>query len=722
MDGDVRLKRVLEAAAKAPGNQARFIAAGINLQQSNWYDAFLQLSPIDKQTVRQNPGLFLADARDIVYRGSTSGSRGQSFVYFAGKEWNQARIEARRQSLSWWGIDDSTPIINVASRLLPIRSVDVAIAGIVNLDFIQQLLALMRERPHVVRGYPSRLCEVASYLASAPQAIAIICTGECLFDYQKALLQEVFQAPIINEYGCQETGISGLTCPEANRLHLDRDRCLYEIIDGQLVTTDLYNYTMPLVRYKCGDILQLDSEACPCGRLGLTAKILGRIEDKINTNNGSKYPGEIVMPQFDSIASYQVARTKNNQLNITICPASDELSLAPLSTWVNNTFGNIPVQVFVEDFQDVDNLPKRSYDDASWIDNVTQKPWANWLHQPISFTGKGKNIAQLLQQLVAPTVIVNSCLPQTTKALLDEILASPIEQNSALEMMKVRVLLFTCSFLDDAKVYSQAARRIHTSDSATLIDLLIPTLYLDSVNPNLNLGLEGKLDTFNVHHLLYSFELAIRKATSQSQIVTRRLLPSLAVLIGDLSFFAPRFGVWLIASWFELLRGKPFPYLSPIPKDDFSRAWLAWRTAIIKGEESNYALCQLQEIAQTPAEKVRVYIEKGYELLLAEEELNPYQWLEIIKANSQIATDWKNSSPFPSPLQQSNNDIDLMPWLPIMRSLCSPLLALGDREMAYQCLVASAPPSSRTSAFEKIAFQVNDKQSVIFDEIASKCI
>lgn len=560
----------------------------------------------------------------------------------------------------------------------------------------------MRERPCVLRGYPSRLCEVASYLASAPPAIAIICTGECLFDNQKALLQGVFQASVINEYGCQETGISGLTCPEANRLHLDSDRCLYEIIDGQLVTTDLYNYTMPLVRYKCGDVLQLDS-GCKCDRPGLTAKILGRIEDKINTLSGSKYPGEIIMPQFNGIASYQVAKTKDNCLNITICP-TDEPNLAPLGKWVNNTFGNIPVQVFVDNLQDVDNVPKRSYDDASWIDSVTQKPWANWLHQPVSFTGEGKNIARLLQQLVAPTVIVNSGIPPTTKALLDEILSSPTASNPALERIKVRVLLFACSFLDDAKVYNWAAQRADTSDRATSIDLLVPILYLDAVNPNLNVDVEGKLDTFNVHHLLYSFELATRKATSP--IVKQRLLPSLAVLIGDLNFFAPRFGVWLLAAWFELLRGQPFPQLVPIPNDDFSQAWLAWRKAIMDGEKSSYAMCQLQEVAKTPDEEARVYLEKGYGLLLAGEELNPYEWLEIIKANT---------TPLPDFLQHTN-DLDITPWLPIVRSLCSPLLAIGDREMAYQCLVASAPPSSRISAFEQIAFQVNDKQSVIFDE------
>ncbi len=56
-----------------------------------------------------------------------------------------------------------------------------------------------------------------------------------------------------------------------------------------------------------------------------------------------------------------------------------------------------------------------------------------------------------------------------------------------------------------------------------------------------------------------------------------------------------------------------------------------------------------------------------------------------------------------------------MPWSAIARSLAVPLIKQGDRQMAYQCLVASAPPSSRTSTFERLAFQVNDKRSVISD-------
>ena len=151
-------------------------------------------------------------------------------------------------------------------------------AGIIDGDLLKELFAILQKSPSVIRGYPSRLCDVAGVLyglgQKIPPVLGVICTGENLFDFQRQILGEVFNASVIEEYGCQETGIWGMTCPEAGRLHLDSgtpldsrktNRCLYEIINGELVTTDLFNYVMPLVRYKCGDILELESKPCSCG-------------------------------------------------------------------------------------------------------------------------------------------------------------------------------------------------------------------------------------------------------------------------------------------------------------------------------------------------------------------------------------------------------------------------------------------------------------------------
>ncbi len=740
------LKRVLEVAATTPGNCDRFFKAGLihtndYLQLSpDWQEAFLNLRPIDKETVRESPGLFLADVNDIVYRGATSGSRGQSFIYFAGTKWNEVRIRSRRRALEWWGIDNNTPIINVASRMQPVRAIDVAIAGEPTQDFIHTLSTLLTERPVVIRGYPSRLCEVATQFKSksTPSVIAVICTGECLFEYQRALLEEVFHAPVINEYGCQETGIFGLTCPEAGHLHLDGERCLYEVIDGQLVTTDLFNLVMPVVRYKCGDLLKLNTQPCPCGRPGFTAKVLGRIEDNVRTVEGLKRPGEISMPALEGILNYQIVRREGTQIDVWIQPEDSAdftpHSLEPLVTWMDATFGEVRAEIFLDDAQEMNTTSEHRCDDAFWIRCITKESWAQWLNEPRLPKGAAFKAAQLLKKLVEPGVIVGSGLPPTTQVMLTDILDSPPCKEPQVERMTARVLLFACSFLADepevVSIYHRAAERLKRAvaqigkcDGAAIVDLLVPTLFLETnvattiwAECLLPIHLQCSLDTFNVHHLLHAFEPALRRANaSGSKTIVRSLKPILSILIGDLNFFAPRFGAWLLAHWGELIHGQAIA-LSPIPEapkdDDFLTAWLAWRKDMISGgQHQDLRLSALAEAARSHEEQARVYLEKGYAKLVMGEELHPHQWLDILGANAGIL-----SQGLPS------DEVDPIPWAPIMRSLVKPLQMRQEYELAYQCLVASAIPSSRTSAFERLALKVNDKQSVIYDLLASGII
>lgn len=741
MDTNIaRLKQVLEVAATAPGNLRRFQQAGFfessnnpeKLQISpNWKPAFLKLQAIDKQTVRQHPGLFLADINDLVYRGTTSGSRGKSFIYFAGSEWNKARILARSQSLQWWGIDDNIPIINLASRLFPVRAIDLAIAGKIDLDFIEILLKELVQRPVVIRGYPSRLCEVATYLTSkqTPPVIAVICTGECLFEYQQKLLETVFQAPVIEEYGCQETGISGMTCPENRRLHLDTERCLYEIIDGQLVTTDLYNYVMPLVRYKCGDIIDLNTDTCPCGRPGFTGKIWGRIEDYVRTSSGIKHPGEIPLPPFEDILNYQLVRREGRHIDLWLKPEDsasfNQHLLEPIITWIQVTFGEVSAQIFVDDTEEKHPQTEPSCTDKFWISSVTSSSWGKFLKEAKLPTGEARKAAQLWKKLVDSDITVYSGLPASTQECLSSIIHSPPCQDLYTEKMTARVLLFSCNFLADqpevATIYTQAAERLKHSlkllgenDDAALIDQFIPSLFLNidtakSIWLAHPLPIQCQLDTFNIHNLLSAFESASRRVVaSGSKIISQKLKPILSVLIGDLNFFAPRFGTWLLAHWCELIHGKSIiqPH-SPetLPADKFCTAWLAWRQELIRGGHNTHLkLSALQNAAISPEEQARVYIEKGYGLLLAGEELKPHEWLDIIEANAGLMGQGRASE-----------QVDPVPWIPIIRSLAKPLLKQGEPELAYQCLVASTMPSSHTSAFERKAFQVNDKQSVISD-------
>ncbi|MBE9186921.1 phenylacetate--CoA ligase family protein [Microcoleus sp. LEGE 07076] len=725
----IKLKRVLQIALTVPGNYHRFLQAGLidspsGLKQlvPDWQTAFSNLQPIAKQTVRQNPGLFLASVDDLVYRGMTSGTSGDFFTYFAGNEWNEARLLARKRALGWWGIDEQVPIINLASRLQPLRVNDIALIGNITPDWLENLKQLLQIKPAVIRGYPSRLSEVAAALVghSIPAVLGVICTGEILFEFQKQLLESVFKASVINEYGCQETGISGLSCPEYGRLHLDVDRCLYEIIDGELVTTDLFNYTMPLIRYKCGDRLQLSSDACGCGRSQITAKILGRSQEQIKTQQGWKYPGEICLPKFPGIFNYQIVRQNQAEVDIWVQVEPQQvLDLSPLQLWLENLLGQVEGRVIVDssDLSQLENV--QSCSDIEWIEWVTKKSWGEWLKSGLLPVGEAREIALLLKSLIQPTAMVNSGISPLAKQHIARLLQRSTCRELAVELMAVRVLLFACSFLADRptrqNIYRHAQQRLaemNCREYSAIVDLLIPSLGFDnntarSIWENTNLPDAGKLDVLNIQHLLAAFNLAANQAKRENPNIAIAWKPILSILIGDLNFWASRFQIQILASWCELVNPKTFtPSINhrQTTGDRFLDAWLTWRQSILGDSLATAALSQLQATATLPTELARAELEQGYAKLLWQEPLNPVEWLDKIKYHAGLI-----SANLP------DRDIDPIPWMPILLKLSKLWLAEGESELAYQCLITTAPPDMRASAFERLAREMNYKQSVICD-------
>ena len=102
---------------------------------------------------------------------------------------------------------------------------------------------------------------------------AVIATSETLLPAQRADLVRYFGVPVALEYGCSEVDIISFSCPEGEQ-HIIADNHIVEIIRfgeepeglGQVVVTDLNNTLMPIIRYRVGDLVPLDSPSCSCGR------------------------------------------------------------------------------------------------------------------------------------------------------------------------------------------------------------------------------------------------------------------------------------------------------------------------------------------------------------------------------------------------------------------------------------------------------------------------
>jgi hypothetical protein len=732
-----QLEEILKIAATAPGNWQRFQAAGLLADclgndspqlVADWPSRFSQLPPVSRAEMRRLPGQFLASVSDIVFRGTTSGTSGQHFIYFADHQWNHARQRARRRSLAWWGIDDFTPMINVASRLFPVRPCDMAIAGEPTLELIDRLLAQLAITPAALRGYPSRLCQIAAALTGQqlPLVIAVVCTGEPLFDFQRTLLEKVFNAPVVNEYGCQESGISGLSCPEYGHLHLDSDRCFYELVDGQLVTTDVFNRVMPMVRYQSGDALELDPDPCPCGRPGQIARVLGRVEQP-----GS--PGYITMPALPGILSYQAIQANPHQVTLRAVPDSSHkpVQLQPLLDWAGATFGDVETRVVMQSPELPAAPPPAPCSTTIWIQTITRGSWAHWCQHPQFPDGEAYSVAQLLHQLIHPSVIRYNGLPFATWTLLQAVLNQVPSRDNAIAQITARVLLFSCCFLasDPAvnQIYENAAQRLQNSrvdDPECLSwEPLIATLFLDTERAlaiwqdwfqEMDRGYPDQppswaIDGLTIQHLLYALEPAVQRAYRHLDKKLQPLRPLVSVLVGDLSCFAPLVGPWLLAHWFHLLHQQPLPDSPWLrPADPFANAWLTWRTQLLTDapaasltELEQMARCSEGAAARTPAEQERVALERAYGLLVNQQVPDPEQWLPILR---QIQDQARGLA---------EQEIDPVPWHPLLKALVAPLLARGERTLAYDCLVTATTPSSRLAAFERFALRHNYKQNVL---------
>ena len=141
----------------------------------------------------------------------------------------------------------------------------------------------------------------------------------------RARIEELWPgARVVDHHGMTETGPVSYECPSRTGvLHVIESAFLAEVIDtetgltvppghrGELVLTTLKRVASPLIRYRTGDLVELDStDHCPCGSrdMALVGGILGRTDDMLVVRGVNIYPSAVdeVIRGFADIAEYRV--------------------------------------------------------------------------------------------------------------------------------------------------------------------------------------------------------------------------------------------------------------------------------------------------------------------------------------------------------------------------------------------------------------------------------
>jgi phenylacetate-CoA ligase len=139
----------------------------------------------------------------------------------------------------------------------------------------------------------------------------------------KRRIEEAWGASCFDHAGATEVGAWAFACTtESKAIHLNEAEFIFEVIDpqsgevvpegtrGELVITNLGRASMPVLRYRTGDLVEMTTEPCACGRNFARIKggVLGRADDMLIVRGVNLYPSAIdnLMRSLSNIAEYEV--------------------------------------------------------------------------------------------------------------------------------------------------------------------------------------------------------------------------------------------------------------------------------------------------------------------------------------------------------------------------------------------------------------------------------
>lgn len=144
----------------------------------------------------------------------------------------------------------------------------------------------------------------------------------------KERIEQAWGARCYDHAGATEVGAWGFECTHQNGMHINEDEFICEVIDpttgkqtndGELVLTNLGRTGMPVIRYRTGDRVKINTETCACGSIfsRLEGGIIGRIDDAVIIRGVNVYPSAIenVVRGFPEVTEFAVDIYRRHEMD-----------------------------------------------------------------------------------------------------------------------------------------------------------------------------------------------------------------------------------------------------------------------------------------------------------------------------------------------------------------------------------------------------------------------
>jgi phenylacetate-CoA ligase len=241
----------------------------------------------------------------------TSGSTGEPFEVFVTKEaWAIEQAVVWRH-WKWSGYNFRDKLAMVRSfvpedgqlvKREPLRNFYSFSPFHLNDEVIAQYLQKMiKEGIVILRGYPSSVHAIASYVnrtgCAIPSIKTILVASEHLSASDRVDIEKAFGVGVTNHYGLAEICVMMGDCNYHEGLHNYDEYGYLELLETdqpnlkKIIGTHLHNLATPLIRYETGDLAEMASQDCSCKRtLPVIKNVLGRSDSAIVTPEGYQVP------------------------------------------------------------------------------------------------------------------------------------------------------------------------------------------------------------------------------------------------------------------------------------------------------------------------------------------------------------------------------------------------------------------------------------------------
>ncbi len=322
------------------------------------WDILRSLPLMDRSAMRQMAET-LCDTRQQarVRRMSTGGSTGEPLTFLVNPLREAYDKACRMRSHRWfnvqpgqrevylWGVSIGHQHQDLWRTIRDIFLNDLLLSAFdLSANSVRRYVAKMNAyQPVCIFGYPSSLatlCELAVIEKIQPRLNrlkAVFVTGEVLDHQQRQSIQQFFNVPVADGYGGRDSGFCAHQCNHG-AMHVMDEHIIMEIIGdncqpvpdgqpGEIVITNLDNLATPFVRYRTGDMGQMSTVRCSCGRgLHTMSVVAGRRTDHLVAADGSlRHALSLIyhLRELKGVGQFQVCQRADRSLEIRIVPIDD---------------------------------------------------------------------------------------------------------------------------------------------------------------------------------------------------------------------------------------------------------------------------------------------------------------------------------------------------------------------------------------------------------------